>query len=233
MKKIRVLVVDDHPLMREALCAAIEAETDLAVAGEAAGGRAGVEQARVLQPDVIVMDLLMPDMDGLEAIAAICAEDPEAHILALTSSTEESKVLAAVQAGALGYLLKDARREDLLHAIREVGRGHAHLPSAVALKLMHSMRQQPPETPVTPDAPVNDSLIKRLTPRQRQVFDLLGQGLSDREIAEKLVLSEATVRSHIYHILGRLGLEKRSQAVAYAAANQEAHRGPKQNEWLD
>ncbi len=217
MKQIRVLVVDDHPLMREALCAAIEAEADLAVAGEAGGGRAAVEQARALQPDVIVMDLLMPQMDGLEAIAAIRAEFPQARILALTSSTEESKVLAAVQAGTLGYLLKDAHRDELLQAIREVSRGNAYLPSQVALKLMHSVRESQPDASPPPDESPGHRSMERLTPRQREVLNLLGQGLSNREIAERLVVSEATVRSHIYSILGRLGLESRSQAVAYAA----------------
>lgn len=216
MGKIRVLVVDDHPLMREALRAAIEAEADMEVVGEAANGREAVDQARALQPDVIVMDLLMPGVNGLEAIAAIRAEFPEALILALTSSTEESKVLAAVQAGALGYLLKDARREELLQAIREVSQGNAYLSPQVALKLVHSVRQPRPDTPPPPREPAGGPSTQRLTARQKEVLNLLGQGLSNQEIAETLVVSEATVRSHIYHILGKLGVGSRSQAVAYA-----------------
>lgn len=212
MDKIRVLVVDDHPLMREALCAAIRAEADMEVAGEAGGGREAVEQAQSLQPDVIVMDLLMPRMDGLEAIAAIRDEIPKVLILALTSSTEESKVLAAVQAGALGYLSKDADREELIEAIREVSRGNAYLPPQVALKLMHSVRRPQPDP-----LPPGDRPIERLTPRQEEVLDLLGQGFSNAEMAETLSVTEATVRSHIYNILGRLGLESRDQAIAYAS----------------
>lgn len=216
MDSIRVLVVDDHPLMREALCAAIGAEPDMEVAGEAASGQQAVAQSRALQPDVTVMDLLMPGMDGVEAIAAIREENPEALILALTSSTEESKVLAAVQAGALGYLLKDAQRGELVEAIRQVSQGNPHLPPQVALKLMNSVRRPQPD-PARPGEPAGDRPIERLTPRQEEVLELLGQGLSNAEIAEALVVTEATVRSHIYHILGRLGLESRGQAIAYAA----------------
>jgi len=228
MKKFRVLVVDDHPLMREALCAAIAAAADMEVVGEASNGQDAVEQVHALHPDVTVMDLLMPGMDGVEAIAAIHTEFPQACILALTSSTEEGKVLAAVQAGALGYLLKDAPREELLQAIREVGRGNEYLPSHVALKLMRSVRRS--SALVT--APSGERPIKRLTARQKEVLDLLGLGLSNREIAEKLVVSEVTVRSHIHGILGRLGLESRSQAAVYAASSPKVHRGPEQNERL-
>lgn len=227
MDRIRVLIVDDHPLMREALCAAVRAETDMEVAGEAAGGREAVEQARALQPDVTVMDLLMPDMDGLQAIAAIREENPEALILALTSSTEESKVLAAVQAGALGYLLKDAQHNELIEAIRQVSQGEPHLPPRVALKLIHSVRREPPDTPPPPGEPAPDRPIERLTPRQTEVLDLLGQGLSNSEIAEALYVSEATVRSHIYHIVGKLGLAGRSQAVAYAVRQRMADEANK------
>jgi len=217
MSQIRVLVVDDHPLMREALGAAILADPDMAVVGEAASGQQALQLALSLRPDVVVMDLLMPGMDGLQAIAAIRSEIPDALILALTSSTEEGKVLAAVQAGALGYLLKDARREQLIEAIRQVSQGNPYLPPAVALKLLESVRQPPAETqPPATERPA-DPPAAGLTSRQRAVLALLGQGLSNREIAGRLVISEATVRSHVYHILGRLGLANRSRAVAYAA----------------
>jgi len=232
MKKIRVLVVDDHPLMREALCAAIAAAADMEVAGEATNGQDAVEQVRALHPDVTVMDLLMPGMDGVEAIAAIHTELPRACILALTSSTEEGKVLAAVQAGALGYLLKDAPREELLRAIREVGRGNEYLPSRVALKLMRSVRRASALATVPSGEMSDDRPIERLTARQKEVLGLLGLGLSNREIAERLVVSEVTVRSHIHSILGRLGLESRSQAVVYAASSPKVHRDPEQNEGL-
>lgn len=217
MSKIRVLVVDDHPLMREALCAAIETDEGMEVVGEAANGLAAVQQARTLQPDVIIMDLLMPGMNGLEAIAAIHAEFPKISLLALTSSTEEGKVLAAVQSGALGYLLKDAQREELLHAIRQISQGEPYLPQQAVINLMRSVRRPLPAPPPPSPEPPDGQSPERLTPRQKEVLGLLGQGLSNREIAERLVVSEATVRSHIYHILGILGLENRSQAVAFAA----------------
>lgn len=212
MSKIRILIVDDHPLMREALRAAIVAEDDLEVVGQAPGGAEAVQLARGLEPDLTIMDLLMPGTDGLQAIAAIHAERPQARILAFTSSTDESKVLAAVQAGALGYILKDAHREELLSAIRQVSQGHAYLPSAVALKLIHGVRHPPAELPPTPEGEVP---LGRLTARQKEVLELLTQGLSTQEVAAKLVLSEATVRSHIFHLLGALGLENRRQAVAH------------------
>ncbi len=218
MRKVRVLVVDDHPLMREALCAAIEVERDMEVAGEATNGQDAVEQTRALQPDVIVMDILMPGMDGLEAIKTIHKERPQIPILALTSSTEESHVLAAVRAGALGYLLKDTSREELLRGIREVSRGNEYLPSNVAVKLMRGVRQTSALPPLLSNEAAGERPVERLTARQREVLELLGQGLSNREIAERLVVSEATVRSHIHSILGKLGLESRSQAVAYAAS---------------
>lgn len=227
MSKIRVLVVDDHPLMRDALCAAIEVEADMEVVGEAADGREAVEQARALQPDVTVMDLLLPRMGGLEAIAAIREEIPEILILAITSSTEESKVLAAVQAGALGYLLKDARREELLQAIRQVSRGNAYLPPQVALKLMHSVRPPRSDTPPPPREPTGAPSTERLTARQNEVLNLLGQGLSNWEIAQTLYISKSTVRSHIYHIRGKLGLESRSQTIAYAVRQRMADQEDK------
>jgi NarL family two-component system response regulator LiaR len=208
MEKIKVLIVDDHPLMREALHAAIEDEPDMEVVGEAGNGLEAVEQARLLKPDVIVMDLFMPGKDGLEAIAEIKGEDSDARILALTSSTDETKVVAAVQAGALGYLLKDARRDELLQGIREVSRGQAFLPPHLARKLMDGLRRGPPRpTDPSPDL---------LTDREQEVLKLIGQGASNREIAETLYLSEGTVRTHVHHILDKLHLKNRNQVILYA-----------------
>lgn len=223
MSKIHVLIVDDHPLMRDALRSAIEAEADMEVVGEAANGRVAVEQASALQPDVIVMDLFMPGMDGLEATAAICAALPQTLILVLTSSTEEPTVLAAIQAGAHGYLLKDARRPELLEAIRELNRAHTYLPSQVALKLIHSVRRPPTATaPSLGGSSHHEAPSESLTPREREVFRLLGQGHSNREIAQVLHVSEATVRVHVSRIVGKLGLENRGQAIAQAARQQQA-----------
>ena len=205
---IRILVVDDHPLMREALRTAIEDEADMRVIGEAANGSQGVQCAHDLQPDVILMDLFMPGKSGLEAIAEIRTENPHAQILALTSSTDEMMVLAAVQAGVLGYLMKDSEREELLRAIREVSRGNSFLSSDVALKLAKSVRQERKPNP--------PPLVEPLTERERQVLKLIGQGASNREIARTLTVSEGTVRTHVHNILGKLDLANRNQAILYA-----------------
>jgi DNA-binding NarL/FixJ family response regulator len=210
MSPIRVLVVDDHPMMREALCAALEAEPDLEVVGEATNGHQAVLRTLALKPDVIVMDLYLPGKDGVAAIAEIIARYPEARILVVTSSTEDEKVMAAVQAGAIGYLLKNAPRATFIHGVREVARGNSFMPPEVAAKLARQMCRR--ETgPAVPDDPVEP-----LTPREKEVLSLLGEGMSNHAIALTLSLSESTVRVHVYNILGKLGLEDRNQAIVYA-----------------
>ncbi len=204
---IRILIVDDHPLMREALCAAIEDETDMIVIGEAHDGQEAIDRFRALRPDVAVMDIYMPVKDGVQAIAEIVAEHPDAHIVALTSTTEDGKVAAAVQAGALGYLLKDTHRTELLRAIREVHRGNSFLPPAVALKLMNSMRQSR-DLATAPTEPLTD--------REIEVLKLIGQGATNQEISKQLRVTEGTVRTHVHHILQKLGLENRNQAILYS-----------------
>ncbi len=205
LKTLQVLVVDDHPLMRQAICTAIESEGDMQVAGEASNGNDAVAQARALRPDVIVMDLLMPAKDGLQAMAEIRAANPDARILALTSSTDQDLVVAAVQAGALGYLTKDTPRAQLLQAIREVQSGNGFLPPAIARKLIDRVHAE--HVPSGPAEP--------LTEREQQVLELVGQGASNKEIAQALTLSEATVRVHVHNLLGKLGLENRGQAMVY------------------
>ncbi len=207
---LRVLVVDDHPLMREALCAAIEDELDMQVAGEAANGVEAVQKARALHPDVTVMDLFLPKESGLEAMAEIKAADPQARFLVLTSSAEEETVFAAIQAGALGYLLKDSKRLELLQAIREVGQGNSYLSPDVAVKLANGVRRRG-----KPSAP---PLVEPLTDREHQVLKWVGQGASNREIAQRLSLTEGTVRTHVHNILGKLGLINRNQAILYAVS---------------
>ena len=209
MNKTKILIVDDHPLMREALRAAVEDEPDMQIVGEAYDGNKAIVMARELTPDVILMDLLMPDIDGLEATVTILAHQPQIKILVLTSLSNENKVVAAVQAGALGYITKEAPRAELLQAIRRMAAGEPVLPPEIALKLFSGIRR-------TKTVPTEDELIKLLTPRQEEVLALLGEGRSDQEIAQTLHISQATVRTHIHHILDRLGLENRTQAVAYA-----------------
>ncbi len=217
MDKIKILIVDDHPMMREALQTALADEKDMLVVGEASNGTEGMQFAAELAPDVIIMDLLMPGMSGLEAIAAICAANPQAKILVSTSLEDEEKVFAAIQAGALGYFPKTAPRPYLLEAIRRVADGIPYLPSGIAKKLFNGIRKM--KAPL-PGRSVAD---EPLTSRQEEILALLGEGRSDQEIARTLHLEESTVRSHVHRIIQRLGLENRAQAVAYA------HRGHKTN----
>jgi len=208
MDKIKILVVDDHPMMREALQIAIAEEADMEVVGQAADGREALERMVELDPDVILMDLLMPVMDGLETIQRMIEESPQAKILALTSMEDEDKILAAVQAGALGYFPKTTSRRFLIEAIHKIADGIPYLPSSIALKLFKSLRKRKTFVAEPGQEP--------LSSRQREVLALLGQGFSDIEIAATLHIEESTVRAHVHNILQRLGLETRVQAVAYA-----------------
>lgn len=201
-------MVDDHPMMREALITALAGERDMQVIGEAGDGIEAVQLAQEHQPDVILMDLLMPGMDGLEAIARILEESPQAKILVVSSLEDEDKILAAVRAGALGYFPKTAPRHYLLEAIRKIADGIPYLPAGIALKLFKGIRGLKTPERRTVDEP--------LTSRQEEILTLLGQGLSDSEIAKMLHVEEATVRSHVHHVIQRLGVENRAQAVAYA-----------------
>jgi DNA-binding NarL/FixJ family response regulator len=208
MENIRILIVDDHPMMREALTTALADEKDLHVIGEASDGLEGIKIAAELRPDVILMDLLMPGMDGLESITMIIETNPEAKILVVTSLEDEDKVLAAIQAGALGYFPKTAPRTFLLEAVRKVADGIPYLPAGIALKLFKGIRGL--------KGPAKGAEEELLTPRQEEILALMGEGRSDQEIGKQLHLEEPTVRSHVHRILQRLGVENRAQAVAYA-----------------
>lgn len=209
MKQIKILIADDHPMMREALRTTFEDESDLVVKWEASNGMDAISLAETHRPDVILMDLLMPGLDGLEAVRQIIKKNPQARILVITSLEDEEKVIAAIQAGALGYFPKTAPRSFLLEAIRKVADGVPYLPTGIAQKLFNGIRKMK-------TAPLERSVVDEpLTGRQDEILALLGEGRSDSEIGKALFLSEATVRSHIYNILQRLGLESRSQAVAY------------------
>lgn len=208
MVKIKVLIVDDHPMMREALQTALGEEDDMQVVGEASNGADALRAFDDLTPDVVVMDLLMPGMGGLEAIAALYAANPQVRVLVSTSLEDEQKIVAAIQAGALGYFPKTAPRAFLLDAIRQVANGIPYLPAEIAQKLFKGIR----ELKSAPDGQTEELL----TVRQEQILALLGEGRSDKEIGQALHLEESTVRSHVHHILQRLGLENRTQAVLYA-----------------
>jgi DNA-binding NarL/FixJ family response regulator len=205
---IRVLLVDDHAVVRRGLRTFFELLDDIEVVGEAGDGNEGVAEARRLRPDVVLMDLLMPNLDGLGAIAGIKAEQPEVEIVAVTSFIEEEKVTAALEAGASGYLLKDAEAEEVAAAVRAAHNGEVHLDPAVARLLAQRMRDRRSEPKTEP-----------LTEREREVLALVGQGASNKEIASALFITERTARTHVSNILGKLGLSSRTQAALYAVEN--------------
>jgi DNA-binding NarL/FixJ family response regulator len=208
MKKIKILIVDDHPMMREALQTAFEGEDDLEMIGEAPDAITALKMLEKLKPDVIMMDMLLPEMSGLEAIERIMGNNPGAKILVLSSMEDEERIISAIQAGALGYFPKTAPRGYLLEAIRKVADGIPYMPAGITLKLFQGLRR-------TKSLPANDAQIS-LTTRQQEILSLLSEGHSDDQIAKFLHLEESTVRAHVHHILQRLGLKNRAQAIAYA-----------------
>jgi len=203
---IRVLIADDHYVVRQGLATMLAPRNGMEVVGEAATGREAVDLARALQPDVILIDMIMPEMTGPEAISLIKLENPNARILVLTSFGESKQISAAILAGALGYLLKDSSPDDLLHAIRSVYRGNLVLPQDLAVKLMQ------PQPAV--------AALDQLTERETDVMRLLAQGQSNQEIARNLNISATTVRSHVSSILMKLNVSNRTQA-ALAAQEQK------------
>ena len=205
-KTIHILVVDDQGIVRKGVRALLAEVEGMEVVGEASNGIEAVERAEAIRPDVILMDLVMPEMDGIEAIRRIVARLPQTRILALTSFTADDKVFPAINAGALGYLLKDSEPDDLITAIQQVYRGEPYLHPSIARKVMEELNH-PVKHPATPDP---------LTQRELEVLHLVAQGLSNQEIAERLVIGEATVRTHIGNILSKLHLVNRVQATLYA-----------------
>ncbi len=203
---IRVFIAEDHTVVRKGLRALLATEPDLEVVGEAAGGREAVIRVERLQPDVVLMDLVMPAGDGIDAIRQVVAGQPAARILVLTSFGSDDKVLAAIKAGARGYLLKDSSPEDLVRAIRQVHRGEASLSPSIARKVLAELSGAP-DRPPTPDP---------LTPREVEVLGLVARGCANQAIADALFLSEPTVRGHVSAILGKLHLASRTQAALYA-----------------
>lgn len=203
---IRVLVVDDQSIVRKGISALLAEVESITVVGEGRNGVEAVAQALVLDPDVILIDLAMPIMDGIEAIRQITARQPGAHILVLTSFTGDAKVFAAIKAGALGYLLKDSEPGDLIRAIEQVSRGEPSLNPIIAMQVLKELRRPAQKTP-PPNA---------LTAREVDVLRLVAKGLSNREIAAQLTTTEATIKTHVSSILSKLQLANRVQATLYA-----------------
>jgi NarL family two-component system response regulator LiaR len=203
---IRVFVTDDHSIVRKGLKATLELVPDMELVGEATNGREAVELAGASKPDVVLMDLVMPEMDGIEAIRQIKSQHPEIAILVLTTFAGEDKVFPAIKAGASGYQLKDSDPEELVTAIRQVYRGEPALHPLIARKVLQEL-SRPIEGPPTPDP---------LTPREEQILKLVAKGLENPEIADQLVISEATVRTHVSNIMSKLHLASRTQVALYA-----------------
>ncbi len=210
-----MLVVDDHTVMRKGLCALLRAgKYGLQVVGETGSGQEAVELARQLSPDVVLMDLVMPGMDGIEATRQICAENPAVRVLVLTSFTQQPRVIGALKAGATGYFLKDAAPEDLVRAIHNVALGLLTVPRELArAALLNEVGPlvQGVEAPL-PHAP---DPLACLTGRERDVARLVGRGYTNQQIADELYIELSTVRSHVSNILHKLGLENRTQIALY------------------
>jgi NarL family two-component system response regulator LiaR len=203
---IRILIVDDHAVVREGLRSFIQIKPDLEVVGEAADGIEAVEKARELEPDVVLMDMVMPRQGGIETIKQIKREGCSCRILVITSFAEDDQIFPAIKAGALGYLLKDSKPQELIEAIRTVSRGESSLHPAVARKLIDELNREP-------DLPPTE---QPLTERELDVLKLIAQGHSNREIGEQLHLSERTVAKYASNILDKLHLANRTQAALYA-----------------
>ncbi len=213
-KKIRVLLADDQRLMRDGLRTLLELEDDLEVVGEAENGRAALDLAASLRPDVVLMDVRMPEMDGVEATRQLAASLPECRVIILTTFDDESIIFEGLRAGALGYLLKDVSGEELAAAIREVNRGGALIQPSVARKVLAEFSRLPAAPTVSPVSPVlpGDGLSERET----EILKLVARGLSNKEIALRLSLTEGTVKNYVSAILQKLGVQDRTQAALKA-----------------
>jgi DNA-binding NarL/FixJ family response regulator len=205
--KTRLMIVDDHEVVRMGLRAALEVEPDFTVVAEAANGREAIEKAKAHQPDIVLMDVRMEGMGGIEACREIRSEMPETKVLMLTSFAEEETVVAALLAGAAGYVLKNVARARLLEALRSVARGETLLDSKVTRGVVDKL--------IGAHAQASDE-DGELTAREREVLVLVAQGATNKEIAAKLVVSDNTARNHVSHILAKLGFSRRSEAAAYA-----------------
>jgi NarL family two-component system response regulator LiaR len=201
---IRLLLVDDHAVVRQGLKMFLKSEPDFVVIGEASNGLQAIDMVRELKPDVVLMDLLMPSMGGVEATGIIRREMPDTEVIALTSVLEDASVVGAIKAGAIGYLLKDTDGPELLRAIRAASEGQVQLSPKAAARLMREVRA--PESP------------EKLTDRETEVLRLIARGLANKEIARELSIGDKTVKTHVSNIFSKLGVVSRTQAALYAAS---------------
>jgi DNA-binding NarL/FixJ family response regulator len=215
----RVLIADDDDLMRAGLVELLSGEADIEIVGQARTGREAVDRARRLSPDVVLMDVRMPDLDGIAATAQLAKTAPDARVVMLTTFEQDDYIFGALRAGASGFLLKRTRPEELIAAVRTVAAGDSLLSPSVTRRVIDRMARQP-----RPDLSAQAKLDE-LTPREREVLELVAGGLTNREIAAELVIEEATVRSHIRRILMKLGLRDRVQIVIFAYET-GVHRPP-------
>jgi NarL family two-component system response regulator LiaR len=209
-KKIGVLIVDDHDIVREGLRAVIGLEEDMQVVGDAKDGMEAIALSRHLKPDVILMDLLMPNKGGIEAIREILEENPNHRILVLTSFAEVDKILPTIRSGALGYIVKNSSPGELLHAIRDVAKGAVYMQPDIARQLFHGISQN--TEPLTQP-------IEQLSVRETEIIKLVAQGMTNEEIGDQLSISSRTVGVHVTHILEKLNLNNRTQAALFALRN--------------
>jgi DNA-binding NarL/FixJ family response regulator len=218
---IRVLLVDDDDLMRAGLRAVLSSDPRVEVVGEAGNGRVAVERARTLQPDLVLMDVRMPDLDGIAATREVLTTSPEVKVVILTTFEQDDYIFGALHAGASGFLLKRTGPEELLKAIQTVAAGDSLLSPSVTRTVIDRMARQP-----TPEIG-SEHLLGELTPREREVLELLARGLSNGEIADELVIEESTVKTHVKRILMKLRLRDRIQAVIFAYESGLTRPGPK------